>query len=457
MNRKSVIVILSTVLLAPIFIGCGLFDDNSRPTIEPITDQMIATDSKKTVEFYITDDDDDDTHTVNASSANASIATVSVNEGDLNTFGTVDLTITGIAVGSTTVIVSVTDDSGQDNATAELVFAVTIVEPQVVASTPSPLMESSLDGSTVTLTLIGFTYRWGGVTVSGIDGVTLDTTRRISDTEITVVLRYNYTDFDTDSTLNITVNADAIEEDYSGPPLTAEIPVIADLVAVNGPWLWMAVPTDPNAGGGVSTEIDSLAEASNNKTTEVDVAENSVNEGEIIGEFQWTSGSIKSKRAYTCKEFCSFGIFGIGSGCADLCWLDNIKHLFSVLGFRAGNDLNGYTAYALINIVSSSNQDNASIHVESSDAIKVWLNGEIIDREAATVLGCRSVDVPVAFDPTVCTPDPSSNYDPSKRLIIPVNLKSGDNLLLVKVRQHGDYWGVIVKLAADFSTEIPKR
>ena len=115
--------------------------------------------------------------------------------------------------------------------------------------------------------------------------------------------------------------------------------------------------------------------------------------------------------------------------------------------------MKAYTAYALINLISPSNQDNAIIGVKSSDAIKIWLNGEAVHRGDATALGCRTIHVPLAEDPTVCTPDSSSPTGYS----IPVKLRAGDNLLLVKVQQHGDYWGMVVGLAADFTTSIPQR
>ena len=53
----------------------------------------------------------------------------------------------------------------------------------------------------------------------------------------------------------------------------------------------------------------------------------------------------------------------------------------------------------------------------------------------------------------VCTPDSASPATNS----IPVKLRAGDNLLLIKVRQHGDFWDMVVSLAADFTTAIPKR
>ena len=101
----------------------------------------------------------------------------------------------------------------------------------VIASTSAPLTEATLHESVVTLTLSGGTYEQavsdlrGAVAVSGIDGVTSGI-ERVSDTEITVKLEFNGTDFDTDATLTFTVGADALAE-YNGSPLTTQIPVAA--------------------------------------------------------------------------------------------------------------------------------------------------------------------------------------------------------------------------------------
>ena len=111
---------------------------------------------------------------------------------------------------------------------------VTAVAESVVASAPQPLTETTLDGSVVTLTLSSSTYvSWNtvrnNVTVSGIEGVTFRSStdvERLSDTEVTVELSFSG-NIDTDTTLVFTVGAGAIAG-YTGPALTAEIPVSAD-------------------------------------------------------------------------------------------------------------------------------------------------------------------------------------------------------------------------------------
>ena len=102
-------------------------------------------------------------------------------------------------------------------------------QESIVASTEAPLTEATLDGSVVTLTLSGrnyVSYRWdisSALTLTGIDGVTKDDVRRISDTEATVELAFNG-DFDADTTLTLNIGADAIAG-YNGPELTAQLPV----------------------------------------------------------------------------------------------------------------------------------------------------------------------------------------------------------------------------------------
>ena len=94
---------------------------------------------------------------------------------------------------------------------------VTAVAESMTATTASPLTEATLHGSVVTLTLSGrnFTSRETDInealTFTGIQGVSVARwgIDRVSNTEVTAVLLFS-NDFDTDSTLTITVGADAI-------------------------------------------------------------------------------------------------------------------------------------------------------------------------------------------------------------------------------------------------------
>ncbi len=154
-----------------------------------------------------------------------------------NTKVTVELIFSGDFDADSTLTITVGADAivGYNQAfTVQL--PVTAIEESLVASTEFTLTEANLDGNTITLTLSGVRfiddeYDIGrAVSVSGIDDVyfpslfTADV-NRISDTEVTVELEFDGTDFDTDATLTFTVGADAIAG-YN-QDLTAQIPVTA--------------------------------------------------------------------------------------------------------------------------------------------------------------------------------------------------------------------------------------
>ena len=372
----------------------------------------------------------------------------------------------------------------------------------VVASSPSPLTGATLNESVITLTLNGRTYTRSifdirdAVTVSGINGVTIpwNQPKRKRDTEITIELEFDG-NINTDSSLTFTVGADAIAN-YDAPPLTAQISVSASTETpkqpsrdpsgteqpaaskqpetpeedseqdyIRGPWLWMVVPTRPEIGQGISTEIDSLADASGGAVTEAHVAQNGVSEGDSVGQLQWRSSKIHWP-GHQCNKYdvkrtpnLLLQILTLGlleDECIDptVCWANNISNVVSTLGMDTGANAGARTAYALINLISSSEQRDVILRAKSGDAIKIWLNGNVVHREAAESLSCRKVNVILACDPEVCRSDPA--VQESKTSSFPVTLKPGNNLLLVKVRQHGEYWDMRVGLAADFTTAIPK-
>ena len=106
--------------------------------------------------------------------------------------------------------------------------------PTITASVEEPLTETTLHGSTITLTLTGrrFVDWWewdrDTVSVSGIDGVTFDNFHdldRVSDTEATIQLEFSG-NIDTDAVLTFTVGAGAIAG-YNGNALTTTLRVTA--------------------------------------------------------------------------------------------------------------------------------------------------------------------------------------------------------------------------------------
>ena len=128
---------------------------------------------------------------------------------------------------------STTQSMAENTGTTGATLPVTALEESVVASTPQPLTETTLDGSVVTLTLSNATYESfffdirDNVKVSGIAGVSVGTfdIERVSDTVVTVELTFSG-NMTTDGTLIFTVGAGAIAN-YSGSALTATLSVTA--------------------------------------------------------------------------------------------------------------------------------------------------------------------------------------------------------------------------------------
>ena len=163
---------------------------------------------------------------------------------------------------------------------------------------------------------------------------------------------------------------------------------------IRGPWLWMIAPTKQNQGGKDSTHIDSLAVVSANTVNEETTSKYGANEGETVGNYAWTLGEIPPN--------------------------GNINTMLVNIGMTENTDLDDFTSYALITLVSETDQSNVMMRVGSDDSIKVWLNGEVVWSQATNRGHNDTVD------------------------IFLVNLKKGDNLLLVKVSERQGIWGMHV-------------
>ena len=180
---------------------------------------------------------------------------------------------------------------------------------------------------------------------------------------------------------------------------------------ITGPWLWMIAPTEAGQGGAASTDVDSLAVASGGAVTEADVAANGADVGGVVGNYAWTLSTIRNS-----------GI--INTGGFQATEVDNVTDVLQRIGWANG-DVNDHTSYALITLESINAQNNVTMRVGSDDAIKVWLNGQVVHTNAIN----RG------------TTDFQDNF--------PVNLRAGDNLLLVKVSERGGNWGMFVGIDAN--------
>ena len=169
---------------------------------------------------------------------------------------------------------------------------------------------------------------------------------------------------------------------------------------ITGPWLWMIAPTEAGQGGAAATDVDSLAEASGGDVTEEMIANNGANEGDAVGDLVWTLGEISDTGG------------------------NNVNDTVTEIGLGEG-DVNDHSSYALITLESDSDQDGVDMRVGSDDSVKVWLNGEEVHNNP---VNRGAGDFQDTFQ---------------------VDIKKGDNLLLVKVSERGGGWSMFVGVDAD--------
>ena len=168
-----------------------------------------------------------------------------------------------------------------------------------------------------------------------------------------------------------------------------------------GPWLWVIAPCAANQGGQASTDIDSLAVASNNEVTEEEVTKKGAIEGDVVGDYKWILSNLPAG--------------------------GDINVMMVNLGVIQNADLNDVSSYALITIKSSNAQPGVTMKTGSDDSIKVWVNGKVVFTNA--VNRGRAV-----WQDT-----------------FQIDLKKGDNLLLVKVSERGGGWGMHVGIDAEYT------
>ena len=158
-----------------------------------------------------------------------------------------------------------------------------------------------------------------------------------------------------------------------------------------GPWLWMIAPTGERGGANAaSSGIDFLAQRSGGTVTESKIATNGAIEGSPVGDKVWTIGEISATDGNNLNEMAN--ATGLGSG-----------------------DINNHVAYGSISIDSPRDQ-NTTMLAGSDDAVKVWLNGQLVHNNPIN----RGAD------------DFQDQF--------PVTLKEGKNILLVAVYELGGGW-----------------
>ena len=117
---------------------------------------------------------------------------------------------------------------------------------------------------------------------------------------------------------------------------------------ITGPWLWVLVP-----GTRLNSRTDFLAQASGGDVTELKVATNGATEGKAVGKSKWRAHRLSATGA------------------------DNINNMTASLGWGRGEDIYEHIIYGSI-LLDAPLEQQTTMFVGSDDAVKVWLNGELV-------------------------------------------------------------------------------
>ena len=152
---------------------------------------------------------------------------------------------------------------------------------------------------------------------------------------------------------------------------------------ITGPWLWAIVP-----GTRLDDNTDFLSRATGGAATELKVATNGAKEGKAVGKRKWARHSISAAAG------------------------NNINQMTDSLGWGTGEEIYDHIVYGSV-VLDSPEEQQTTMLVGSDDAVKVWINGELVHK-AYVARG-------------------AGDYQD----FFPVTLKQGKNVLLVALDNHG--------------------
>ena len=176
----------------------------------------------------------------------------------------------------------------------------------------------------------------------------------------------------------------------------------------------MIVPTGEGQGGASSIDVDSLSTFSKGVVTEAIVSRQGTSVRSAVGKRTWIQERIKDDNDDNINQLVIR---------KRLIATSNPRHKYYS---RYARD---HSAYALITLNSKTDQSDVLMFVGSDDAIKVWLNGKVVFKNA---IDRGAEDFQESFK---------------------VDLKKGNNLLMVKVSQSGYKWSMFVGINADVKTK----
>ncbi len=181
---------------------------------------------------------------------------------------------------------------------------------------------------------------------------------------------------------------------------------------VTGPWMWMIMPNSV-ACGADATHVDEIDEQTGGKLSEEDVAEDGITPKVL---------RVKFKTGYEWTE----GEIAVAGG-------NNLQLMLNDLRFGPAApevDLNSHCAYAVINAKSKKSVKDATARVGSDDSVKVWVNGKEVH---ANAVNRGAGDFQDTFN---------------------VDIKVGDNVIMVKVCECGGGWSMFFGIQADLDYNL---
>ena len=179
---------------------------------------------------------------------------------------------------------------------------------------------------------------------------------------------------------------------------------------IEGPWMWMITESPAGGGGAAVTDDDGIKDATKGKLTEEDVAKEGITDKVLKVKFaenyEWTEGEIAA----------------VGG--------NNINDTLLKIKLGPGGDINDHCSYAVINATSKATKNGVEARVGSDDSVKVWFNGKEVHKNP---VNRGAGDFQDTFD---------------------VDLKKGDNVLMVKVCERGGGWSMFVGIDADLDYNL---
>ena len=170
---------------------------------------------------------------------------------------------------------------------------------------------------------------------------------------------------------------------------------------ITGPWLWMVASTGNNGGASAARSgVDFLARASDGEVTELKVATDGTTEGSPVGNKVWTIRELSPT------------------------YHSNLEIMARATSLLLADNIENHVAYGSLTLESPREQQTTML-IGSDDAVKVWLNGELVHYNFVN----RA----------------SSNYQDRA----PVTLKTGENILLVAVYNAGGRWSGFFGFTSD--------